>query len=50
MPSAIVSVPAEAGLNRPTVSWLRSSDAVLADHFPPGALKGDELPDKLVEL
>ena len=24
--------------------------AVLAEHFPPGALKRDELPDKLVEL
>jgi putative membrane protein len=24
--------------------------AVLAAHFPPGALKRDELPDKLLEL
>lgn len=32
------------------VSAIRECGAVLATHFPPGALKRDELPDKLLEL
>ena len=32
------------------VAAIERCGAVLAEHFPPGALKRDELPDKLVEL
>jgi putative membrane protein len=32
------------------VAAIEQCGAVLAEHFPPGALKRDELPDKLVEL
>lgn len=32
------------------VAAIEQCGAVLAEHFPPGALKRDELPDKLLEL
>lgn len=32
------------------VAAIEQCGAVLAEHFPPGALKRDELPDKLVEI
>jgi putative membrane protein len=32
------------------VAAIEQCGAVLAAHFPPGALKGDELPDKLLEI
>lgn len=32
------------------VAAIERCGAVLAEHFPPGALKRDELPDKLVEI
>jgi putative membrane protein len=32
------------------VATIERCGAVLAEHFPPGALKRDELPDKLVEI
>jgi putative membrane protein len=32
------------------VAAIEQCGAVLAEHFPPGALNRDELPDKLVEI
>ena len=32
------------------VAAIEQCGAVLAQHFPPGALNRDELPDKLVEI
>ena len=32
------------------VTAIEKCGAVLAAHFPPGALKRDELPDKLLEI
>jgi putative membrane protein len=32
------------------VAAIERCGAILAEHFPPGALKRDELPDKLVEI
>jgi putative membrane protein len=32
------------------VAAIERCGAVLAEHFPPGALKRDELPDKLLEI
>jgi putative membrane protein len=32
------------------VAAIRQCGVMLAAHFPPGALKRDELPDKLLEI
>jgi len=50
---AINALIAEIRAGRPAEGFLAAIEqcgAVLAAHFPPGALKRDELPDKLVEI
>lgn len=47
---ALVSAVKEGRPGDGFVAAIWRCGAVLAEHFPPGALKRDELPDKLVEL
>jgi putative membrane protein len=50
---AVAALVASIKANRPGdgfVAAIEACGAVLATHFPPGALKRDELPDKLLEL
>jgi putative membrane protein len=47
---ALVSAVKEGRPGDGFVAAIGRCGAVLAEHFPPGALKRDELPDKLVEL
>ncbi len=51
--SAVAALVASIKAGRPGdgfVTAVEECGAVLATHFPPGALKRDELPDKLLEL
>ena len=50
---AVNALIAEIKAGRPAQGFIAAIEkcgAVLAQHFPPGALKRDELPDKLVEI
>ena len=50
---AVAALLAAIRAGRPAdgfVAAIERCGAVLADHFPPGALQRDELPDRLVEL
>jgi len=50
---AIAALTAAIGDGRPGdgfIAAIEKCGAVLAKHFPPGALQRDELPDKLVEI
>jgi len=47
---ALVSAVKDGRPGDSFVAAIERCGAVLAEHFPPGALKRDELPDKLVEI
>ena len=50
---AVCSLVTEIKAGRPAEGFLAAIEqcgAVLAAHFPPGALKRNELPDKLLEI
>jgi len=50
---AVAALTEAIGAGRPVDGFLAAiaqCGAVLAAHFPPGALKRDELPDKLLEI
>ena len=48
--AALTSAIAEGRAGDGFVAAIEKCGAVLAEHFPPGALARDELPDKLVEI
>ena len=48
--AALTSAIADGRTGDGFIAAIEKCGAVLAEHFPPGALAHDELPDKLVEI